>query len=133
MSRTAASVHIVAQARVHVLRNSQRSHRKDRDRSTEKHGCRGVRASHRASSTKQAVCVCVQVRMHGVLVQSLIKVWRKQTMGRVTLQLYAAGGPPTTMRPTDSLRPSGCSCVARSRNVRDPRLWVLEVFLKHGL
>jgi hypothetical protein len=27
---------------------------------------------------------------------------------------------PTTMRPTDCLRPS---CVARSRNVRDPRLW----------
>jgi hypothetical protein len=31
------------------------------------------------------------------------------------------GGAPTTMRPTDCLRPSGC--VARSRNVRDPRLW----------
>ena len=28
---------------------------------------------------------------------------------------------PATMRPTDCLRPSGC--VARSRNVRDPRLW----------
>ena len=87
-SRTAASVHIVARARGAVLRNSQRSHRKDRDRSKEKHGCRGVRASRRASSTKLAVCMCVQVRW-GFGAKSLIslKVWRKQTLGRVTVQL----------------------------------------------
>jgi hypothetical protein len=54
---TFSGVYIVARARGAVLRNSQRSHRKDRDRSTEKHACRGVR---RGRSNSKPVCVSVR-------------------------------------------------------------------------
>jgi hypothetical protein len=48
-----------------------------------------------------------------------------QTFPIVHLDLHMLS--PTTMRPTDCLRPPG---VARSRNVRDPRLWVHMLFCR---